>query len=275
MSRRIVCWNSAGLRASGINTPMKVAFFEKEFPNANFNIAAFVETHHKDADDFPVLFQEFKKTHHLIHSPTSSETHGGVVVFISKNYEIVDQAVLIPGRLLNIKIHDQTTSEFFNLSIFYGPQWRKKRKSEVAEIFDLFSSAHDPFDNNIIMGDFNFVECDVDKGKNMDGKDKMISSIWEDFRTSKSIVDPFRTQYPRKKLFSFVAPTGKSRGDRVYVNEDLLPMLTEVKYTPTTFNSAHKIMTFELREKREIGPGYWKLNCSHLQSRTEYIGIFV
>ena len=263
-SRKIVCWNSAGIRASGRNTPMKVAFFEKEFPNANFNVAAFIETHHKDVDDFPVVFKEYERTHHLIHTPTLSETHGGIVVFVGRNNDIIDHSELIPGRLLNIKFTDKINSESFNLSIFYGPQWKKKKKEDVIEIVNLFNSAHDATDNNIIIGDFNFVEHDVDKGKNMDGKDKMVSSIWKDFKQAKSIEDPFRIQFPRKKHYSFIAPTGKSRGDRVYLSEDFLPMVSEIKYTSTNFNSAHKIMTFDVRDKREIGPGYWKLNCSHI-----------
>ena len=127
-SRKIVCWNSAGIRATGKNTPMKITFFEKEFPNANFNVAAFLETHHKDTDDFPVVFKEFERTHHLFHTPTLSETHGGIVVFVSRNNDIIDHKELIPGRLLNIKFADRFSGEQLNLSIFYGPQWRKKKR---------------------------------------------------------------------------------------------------------------------------------------------------
>ena len=276
-SRKIVCWNSAGIRATGKNTPMKITFFEKEFPNANFNVAAFLETHHKDTDDFPVVFKEFERTHHLFHTPTLSETHGGIVVFVSRNNDIIDHKELIPGRLLNIKFADRFSGEQLNLSIFYGPQWRKKKREDVEKIVDFFNSAHEITDNNIIIGDFNFVEHDVDKGKNMDGRDKMVSSIWKGFGQAKAITDPFRTQFPRKKLYSFIAPTGKSRGDRAYVSEDFLPMVSEIKYTGTIFNSAHKIMTFEVRDKREIGPGYWKLNCSHIEDvlyKKEIEGVF-
>ena len=172
--------------------------------------------------------------------------------------------MLIPGRLLNIKFVDKASNESFNFSVFYGPQWKKKKKEEVIEIVNVFSSAHEASDNNIIIGDFNFVEHDVDKGKNMDCRDKMVSTIWNDFKVAKSVEDPFRIQYPRKKQYSFIAPTGKSRGDRVYVSEDCLPMLSDIKYTNTNFNSAHRMMTFDLRDKRQIGPSYWKLNCSHI-----------
>ena len=67
-NQKIVCWNSAGIRASANSTTMKLAFFDREFANGNFAIAAFIETHHKDTSDFPEQFQEYEKTHHLVHS---------------------------------------------------------------------------------------------------------------------------------------------------------------------------------------------------------------
>ncbi len=35
-----------------------------------------------------------------------------------------------------------------------------------------------------------------------------------------------------------------------------------MKYVNTTFNTAHKLMVFDLDRGREIGPGYWKMNSS-------------
>ena len=78
-------------------------------------------------------------------------------------------------------------------------------------------------------------------------------------------MDPFRIQCPNKKLFSFVAPTGRSRGDRLYVNDDNIKTITNIKYVNTPFNSSHKLLTFELNEQQDIGPGYWKMNSSILK----------
>ena len=43
----IVLWNSAGLGASADSTLQKFSCFDSQFKNANFSIAAFVETHHE------------------------------------------------------------------------------------------------------------------------------------------------------------------------------------------------------------------------------------
>ena len=74
-------------------------------------------------------------------------------------------------------------------------------------------------DNNIIIGDFNFVDADIDKGKGSDNRDKIITPTWEAFKSVANLQDPFRIQFPTKVAYSFVAPAGKSRSDRVYVNE--------------------------------------------------------
>ena len=264
--QKVVCWNSAGIRASATSTPSKIAFFDNEYPNGNFAIAAFTETHHKGIDDLPEKFREYSVTHHLIHSPTStSETHGGVLALISKQYNITNYREVIPGRLLNIKFTYGNTETQNNLSIFYGPRWNKMKKEDMIRVIDYFDQVHDINENNMILGDFNFVENDIDKGKNMDGRDKMIYPLWQNFRSKNAIIDPYRSQYPRRKVWSYVAPAGKSRGDRVYISEDYEKTIANMRYTNTPFNSAHKIMSFELQHQSDIGPGYWKLNSSILK----------
>ena len=64
-SESVILWNSAGLRASTDSTAAKFAFFDSQFSNAKFSIAAFVETHHKD-QDFTPDFGQFEKTHNII-----------------------------------------------------------------------------------------------------------------------------------------------------------------------------------------------------------------
>ena len=98
-SLRIVCWNSAGLRASAESTPNKIAFFDNKYPNGNFGIAAFVETHHKDESEIPDEIKQYMTTHHLLHTPTpAGETHNGIIVLISKQYSILSKEILIEGR---------------------------------------------------------------------------------------------------------------------------------------------------------------------------------
>ena len=70
---KVTCWNSAGIRAGANSTPKKIVFFDKEFPQANFAIAAFLETHHKNDEDIPDYFHSLQNTQHIIHTPTHTQ----------------------------------------------------------------------------------------------------------------------------------------------------------------------------------------------------------
>lgn len=53
LKHNIKTWNCNGLRASADFSDSKLDFFDKEFPNGSFAIAAFIETHHRNVEDFP------------------------------------------------------------------------------------------------------------------------------------------------------------------------------------------------------------------------------
>ena len=259
-SESVILWNSAGLRASTDSTAAKFAFFDSQFSNAKFSIAAFVETHHKDDQDFTPDFGQFEKTHNIIHSPATNETHSGIIVLISTDYEIVGKSDPLPGRILNVRL--TKLKKGLNLTIFYGPQWGKMKKDEIADVLGKFDGLHDPHDCNIILGDFNFVDFDIDKGKKMTGKDQMIKPIWEHFLGKNALVDPFRVQCPNKRIYSFTSAQGKSRGDRLYISEANLSAVKNLRYINTPFKTAHKIMTFNLQTEQKFGPSSWKMNSS-------------
>ena len=74
-----------------------MGFFDKEFPEANFSVAAFLETHHKNEDDSPDLIREYIITHHCIHTPTPHDhKHSGIIILISKNYDILHPEIKMP-----------------------------------------------------------------------------------------------------------------------------------------------------------------------------------
>ena len=82
------------------------------------------------------------------------------------------------------------------------------------------------------------------------------------------MVDPFRMQYPTRKLYSFTSAQGKSRGDRIYVSDHNIASIKNIRYINTPFLTAHKMMTFDLQENLKMGPGSWKMNSSILHEDT-------
>ena len=134
-------------------------------------------------------------------------------------------------------------------------------------IVHTFSQVHDVSQNNILIVDFNFAGNDVDKGKGMSVRDKMMNSPWEQFKSETALVDPFRVHSPKRRIYSFVSNAGRSRGDRVYVNEENVPNICNHKYLLTPFNNAHKVLSFTFMDQQEQGRSYWKLNSSVLHDK--------
>ncbi len=153
-----------------------MGFLNKEIGNGNFGILALIETHHRDEDDFPEEIKFHQKTHHLTHSPASEgDTHGGIIVIVANYFDVTDTNIVIPGRLINMKLCNKNDNSNINLSVFYGPMWHKMRKADIEEAISQLNDVIDADQNNLLMGDFNFVDSDYDRGKNMGKKDKAVN----------------------------------------------------------------------------------------------------
>ena len=101
-SFNVISWNCRGIKARSPSTPPKLDFLETHFSTHPFDILVLLETHHKDKQDLPALFQGYDLTHHLLHSPTQApDTHCGVVVVIDQTrFELIHSSIPLPGRLI-------------------------------------------------------------------------------------------------------------------------------------------------------------------------------
>ena len=176
--------------------------------------------------------------------------------------EIIQTQTKIDGRLINLIFNSQISAIEYNLSAYYGLPNKNIRKQQFCDVINFLQELHKIEDNNIILGDFNFVENPLDKTKGLSQQDKMLNPYWKGLKSSINISDPFRIQYPEKRSYSFVNHTGRSRIDRVYANEENVHQIANLKYTHTPFNNAHKILTFEFRNNLDKGKGIWKMNSS-------------
>ena len=134
----------------------------------------------------------------------------------------------------------------------------------MISVVQTFPQVYDVSQNNIIIGDFNVADNDMEKGKGMDYRDQMMTSIWEGFTSAMALRGPFRSHYTKKRIYSFVNTAGRSRGERMYVNDENIPNISENEYTPTFFTLAHKMLSRTITDQQERGRGYWKLNSSVL-----------
>ena len=154
--------------------------FEKNFPNASFDIVAFVETHHKDESDFPDLIQEYRVTHDCFHtSATAEDKYAGIIFLIRKTFIVQNPTILIPGRLMNFSVGLQHDNKAYNISVFYGQN--KINQTLVSQNISLLQSKHSIEHENIILGDFNFCEQILDRQTILHPYDNLLAHIGKDF----------------------------------------------------------------------------------------------
>lgn len=196
------------------------------------------------------------------------DPYAGIVVLVNNSMEIVNSNIVIPGRLLNIKI--RYGKDEYNMSVMYGFSG-KLTVQNIIPFIDGLTEHHHNNENNILLGDFNFVENDIDRvnqnGCGMNSADKRVSGTWTDYLDQAGLVDAFRARNPKRRWFSYIHTqhNSKSRLDRLYINEENCYDIFHYKYlSQTIWPKAHRILTFVLRSSTERGPGFWKMNVSIL-----------
>ena len=80
------------------------------------------------------------------------------------------------------------------------------KNSEIQDFITLsenikeFYTNHNIEDNNIILGDFNFCHRVIDRNVTLHRYDKIWCQPWENFCSDMNLVDPYRLQYPKRRL---------------------------------------------------------------------------
>ena len=257
-------WNCGGLRRSTASTLSKVMFFEKTFKN-DFDFFFFLETHHKDENDLPSELLRYEETHQIVHSETSQhETHSGIIGLIRNGYTISDIEQITQGRILRLKLTDTTTRISHYISVVYLPTNQNIDMEGMQNIVRNLRLRDDAdITNYMIFGDFNFIDNEKDKKKGLSHKDRQINKIWIPFLEEMDMVDPFREQNAKRKIWSFIGTgaAGNSRIDRIYVNTTNMKNITNIRYIHTPFHG-HRIQAFRIKNDSEWGKSYYKLNTS-------------
>ena len=240
-------------------------FFEKDF-GANFDIGVFIETHHKDKTALPQNLLRYEKAYRIEHSPSPvNEPYSGIVCLISHKYRVCETTELIPGRCINIKLEHISDKTRFNITALYLYTNNNLSKNRAENFVKKLREVTDQNERNIILGDFNFIDHQLDKANGLNPTDKMVCTYWVPYLAELDLVDPFREQNPKKKNWSFIG-TGRaknSRIDRLYVNSEDMANVTQIKYLTTPFGG-HRILKFTIKGPMEHGKGYYKLNTSIL-----------
>ena len=154
----------------------------------------------------------------------------------------------------------------YNISAVYLDTNNHITKTKIESIVTKLHEENQEHPNNMILGDFNFIDHEKDKINGLNNTDKLVCKVWQPFLSQVDMVDPFREQNPKRKIWSFIG-TGRARNsriDRLYVNAVNMINITNIQYIPTPFGG-HRVLTFTKKNDTQKGKGYYKMNTSILK----------
>ena len=124
------------------------------------------------------LINEYRTHHHCIHAPTPPDNeHSGIILLENKQYDVLHSEIKMPGCMLKCTFGTRVTKHVYNLTVYYAAQVKHLTKPQMVNIVKNFSQVHDISQNNIIIGDFNFADVDMDKGKGISERDTDAFSV--------------------------------------------------------------------------------------------------
>lgn len=252
------------LNARGLREKKKRQSLVTWFRNENVDILCLQETFctldNKDNFDKDWV----NETTHIEHCLSNSAHSRGVSIIFktSLNVTIENCKKSDDGRKLLINcIIDKHKMCIVNL---YAP-------NDVTERINFFKKSTSWIrqnkcdENNIIVfGDFNSV---MDKRDRTSGRIERCATHFENLLKSNKLIDTFRSINPNEAGFTWVDPadvTKKSRLDYILSTGFLLQFIKQctVENAPTPDHKAVECTI--MIDIKNRGPGYWKLNISHL-----------
>ena len=126
------------------------------------------------------------------------------------------------GKILRLKLTDKNTHKKYCISAVYLPTNQNLDNDCMQDIvrkLRIPDSNDGDTTNYMILGDVfgDFIDHPKDKKNGLSQKDKQINKIWVPFLEEMDMVDPFREQNPKRKVWSFIG-TGVAGNSRLYVN---------------------------------------------------------
>ena len=203
-SLNCVLWNCAGiLRTSSAKE--KIDFLMSCAPK--FDILILLETHHTEFEDIQTLLHGYSGNFETLHTgKADGDPYAGILVLVNNQLRVTHQNVVLPGRIINFGV--KSGEDNFNISAVYGYTGVKANRENLALMTGLLSERHEMSHFNMVLGDFNFVDDDLDRTNSrklgMNPTDKILSPVWTEFINKIDISDPFRARNPRKRMFSYI-----------------------------------------------------------------------
>ena len=270
-SYKIVTWNSGGLNAKRENGRKRgdflLSLWNKE---GNLGVMAVQETHCKSDYELCQSVIDMKARLHVIHSPAGDDDpRAGVLLVLTHDWEVIETVREVPGRVMSVRVKSRVFDESMNFVVVYG----KSGGSDGGEWIDGLARVLTDDYENVVIGDFNFVEKPEDRrGREISGLNGYDISLTNKFHNATAgweLKDIFRESRGEETGFTYCHECGwQSRIDRVYSDPDFLAKVSELHMQPFLGETTgHQSVWLKIEEGLKLGKGYWKFNVSLLRDR--------
>ena len=259
----------------GLNTYEKRVKIYDWLNDSKIDIAILQETHYVERNITKYDARWFGKS---IHSFSDSSFSRGVSILLRTDIEIVNSHSSIDGRklLLNLKFDNN----IFTIVNINAPNTELNGIEFFKNVCNYITRFSVNVDSLIVCGDFNCSFERYDKSTDdfncsFERYDKSTAKLKCIFRKL-NLVDIWSEKHKDLQGYTWcdASNTPKSRIDFVFISKDFVYDIDKIliRRIPGTHSngtrmSDHRLLKFILKiSENTRGPGYWKLNVSHIEN---------
>ena len=263
----VVTWNAGGLHRGGPGGNQRGDWVLQQWgEDGGLRVMAIQETHCKSDGDLCDSVGDLRARLNVFHSPAVvGDAFAGVMLVLTRDWEVIESVVGVPGRVLSVRVRCGVTDECVNFVVVYGKTGAVDGGAWMDGLVDVMDQTY----TTVVLGDFNFVEEDRDRegGASMNDHDRTLVRKFNDTMGVWELQDVFRAVRGDDDDFTYCHYVGaRSRIDRVYVEAELVGRVTKVTSKPVLGQTkGHRMVRIEVEEGLDLGRGYWKFNVSLLR----------
>ena len=248
------------LNCRGIRDSIKRLDILDRARNRQANIICLQETH-ITGRDINVIKKEWNVKYLISGNKRNAK---GVMIIMDNNFEYKIHKINIDpdGRYIFCEIEIPEVASFLLVNL-YAPN--ENKVDFYKKIFNLI----DTWDNNnlILVGDWNTI-LDPKKDTKFYNDSKIKNSTKEilEFINKKGLLDIWRLKHPKIEKYTWSRPNPQKFGrlDFFLMSDTLLPLYADSGIL-NRYRSDHTTISLEIFIQRTPkGPGFWKINNSHL-----------
>jgi exonuclease III len=235
---------------------------ENMIKTRRIGIMALQETH-LDNEDMGSLARMHQRRLVIINSPDPERPTQSAGVAFALNKEVINTeditvTEVIPGRaiLLNIGWRDGQRLRVLNI---YAPNVKAQQITFWDTLYDRWGGGRAETKPDLMVGDFNAVEDDIDRAPARRDDRKVVSSM-RDARIAMGLTDAWRHAHASIRRFTYTSSRhSMSRLDRICAKEKHHPFLFGWETASPPISTDHRMVSvmFAPEDSPELGQGRW------------------